>query len=343
MAITYNVAVVGTGYMARKHCDALTSHQDARLMTICSTEKSLRTGEEFKSRYGFAKCTTDYSSVLSDSNVDIVFVCSPDNSHTEQVSGALEAGKHVFCEKPLARTKEDFQRIRTQLESGDRILQVGMNCRFREQYAIPKQMVSSGELGSLRFLRGTYIVNTVASVRSGEKAWWLDYPAGVFPFLHGGGIHCLDLLRWIGGPVESVFARSAGFELGTELAADTFSISMRFAGGAIGELLVSASAFRPNDFSLELWLSGGSILGTKVFRRQHDAVSAAPEEITVEQKIMDVSLQFADMVRAIEARSQPLNSFAEAYANFKVLQAIHQSICSGQAVDVNDPVLVEEN
>jgi len=126
----YNVAVIGTGYMARKHCDALADHPNARLMTICSTEKSLGIGQEFKSRYRFSKCTTDYLSVLSDSNVDIVFVCSPDNCHTEQVSGALEAGKYVFCEKPLARTKEDFQRIRAQLESSDGILQVGMNCRL---------------------------------------------------------------------------------------------------------------------------------------------------------------------------------------------------------------------
>jgi len=108
-------------------------------------------------------------------------------------------------------------------------------------------------------------------------------------------------------------------------------------------LLVSASAFRPNDFSLELWLSGGSMLGTKVFRQQHDSVCGPAEDIRVEQQIMDLSLQFVDMVRAIEARSQPLNSFAEAYANFKVLQAIHQSIFSGQAVDVNNPVLIEEN
>jgi UDP-N-acetyl-2-amino-2-deoxyglucuronate dehydrogenase len=335
----YNVAVIGTGYMARKHCEVLAVHQNARLMTVCSTEKSHRAGEDFKSRYGFAKSTTDYSSVLSDSNVDIVFVCSPDKSHTEQVCGALEAGKHVLCEKPLARTPAEFQRIRKQIQSSDRVLQVGMNCRFREQYVIPRRMVSSGELGSLRFLRGTYIVNTVASVHGGEKAWWLDYPADVLPFLHGGGIHCLDLLRWIAGPVESIFARSTGFELGAELAADTFSISMRFSGGAIGEFLVSASAFRPNDFSLELWLSNGSVLGTKVFRREHDTVGGLMEEITIEQKILDISLQFADLVRAIEDGSQPLNSFAEAYENFKVLQAIHHSIRSGQAVEVSDPVL----
>ncbi len=339
----YNVAVIGTGYMARKHCDSLVHHQNARLITICSTERSLQAAEDFKSRYGFIYSTRDYSSILSDANVDIVFVCSPDNSHVEQVCRALEAGKHVFCEKPLARTEQDFQRIGRRLERSGRRLQVGMNCRFREQYAKAGQLAASGELGSLRFLRGTYIVNTVASVRQQEKAWWLDYPAGIFPFLHGSGIHCLDLLRWIGGEVESVFARSTAFELGAELGADTFSISMKFRSGAMGELLVAAGAFRPNDFSLELWLSRGSIVGTRVFRRQGELLSSEPEEITVEQKTIDVDLQFTDMVRAIESGSEPRNSFAEAYENFRVLQAIHESIYSGKAVIVNEPNKIEEN
>ena len=338
----YNVAVIGTGYMARKHCDALAGQEKVTLATICSTERSREQAEQLKARYGFLNWTTDYSSVLSDANVDIVFICSPDNNHTEQVCGALEAGKHVFCEKPLARTEEDFRKIENQLRKGAGVLQVGMNCRFREQYALPKQLVATGELGELRFLRGTYIVNVVDSVRRREKAWWMDHPDGVFPFLHGGGIHCLDLLRWIGGEVKSVFARATKFELGRELAADTFSVSLEFRNGAIGELLVAAGSFRPNDFSLEIWLSGGSILGTKVFRRQEPLSTLKPEEITVEQKVLDLALQFGDLTQAIEARSQPLNSFAEALQNFKVLAAIQQSINSEKSVKVDDAVRVEE-
>src|SRR5437870_5643246 len=153
----YNLAVIGTGYMSRKHCEALAVHPDGRLATICSTERSRDLAAEFKSRYGFAVATTDYSSVLADSNIDIVFICSPDNLHTEQVCAALKSGKHVFCEKPLARTEDDFGKIAKELEKSDRILQVGMNCRFREQYSRARDLVAADELGSLRFLRGTYI------------------------------------------------------------------------------------------------------------------------------------------------------------------------------------------
>ena len=330
----YNVAMIGTGYMARKHCDALASLQEVCLHTICSTERSQHVAREFRERYGFCRNTTDTRSILADTVVDIVFICTPDSTHPRYVMAALEAGKHVFCEKPLARAEADFREIRKRLDSSGLVLQVGMNNRFREQRSIPKRMVAAGELGELRFLRGTYIYNVVRSIRTGEKTWWLEYPPDILPFLHGGGIHCLDLLRWIGGEVKSVFARAAAFELTEVYRGDTFSISFEFANGALGELLVANSAFRPNDFTLELWLSRGSIVGRKVFRRDGDGLVPKEDEIIVEQKVIDLALQYEDMVRAIETQRPPLNSFEEAYANFGVLKAIEQSIQGKRLITV---------
>ena len=332
----YNIAMIGTGYMARKHCDVLASHPNASLEVIYSTERSKSVAEEFKELYGFKHSATDYTAVLSASKIDIIFICSPDYTHPEYVIPALQAGKHVFCEKPLGRTSEHFQMIREQLEASGKVLQVGMNCRFREQYSIPQKRIAAGEFGQLRFLRGTYIYNAVSAMRNREKAWALEYPDGVFPFMHGGGIHCLDLLQWIGGNVVSVFARATGFELAAELKRDTFSISLAFSNGALGELLVSASAFRPNDFNLEMWLEGGSIVATTVFHREGDAVAPVKEQIIVEQKIIDLGLQFQDMLQAIESGQEPLNSFNQAYANFKALAAVDRSISEGRLIEVTD-------
>ncbi|MDQ3744561.1 MAG: Gfo/Idh/MocA family oxidoreductase [Acidobacteriota bacterium] len=325
--------MVGTGYMARKHCDVLASREDARLRVVCSTERSSGVAAQFKEQYGFAHATTDYDAALSDAAVKLVFVCSPDGTHADYVVRALGAGKHVFCEKPLGRTAEEFRRVREGLDASGRVLQVGMNCRFREQYSIPKRMVEDGELGGLRFLRGTYIYNAVSSVRGRQKPWALEYPPGLYPFMHGGGIHCLDLLRWVGGEVKSVFARATGFELADDWGADTFLVSLEFEGGAMGELLASASAFRPNDFSLELWLGGGSIIGTNIFRRDGDGLASERGEIIVRQEVIDLGLQYADFVRAIESGGPPLNSFAEAYENFRVLRAVELSAREGKPVD----------
>jgi UDP-N-acetyl-2-amino-2-deoxyglucuronate dehydrogenase len=335
--VTYRVAVIGTGYMARKHCSVLAAREDVVLSTICSTARSRAAGEELRVHYGFQTSSTDYASVLRDEAIDLVVVCTPDQAHPEQVAGALAAGKHVLCEKALARTQEGFEQVRLALEESGRRLQVGMNCRFRGQFSGAQRLATDGRLGELRHLRGTYVVNAVDTVRRREKPWWLDRSAGDFGFLHGGGIHTLDLLRWIGGKIESVHARATGFELGEELGADTFSVSLGFTGGATGELLVSGSAQRPNEVALEIWLSEGSIVGTRVFRASRATDGLEEEELVVEQATSDLDLQFTDMIRAIEENSQPLNSFAEAYANFRVLDAIGRSVLSEQCVSVGTP------
>lgn len=337
--MSYGVAVIGTGYMARKHCDALAGRPEVRLIAVCSTQRSHGAATEVAAQHGFARATSDYASTLADPDVDVVFVCSPDSAHAEQVSAALEAGKHVFCEKPLARTEQEFEQIHEKLVHSDRVLQVGMNCRFRRQYARAQELAAAEELGGLRFIRGTYVVNVVGSVRAGEKPWWRDYPSGIFPFLHGGGIHMLDLLRWIGGEVTSVFARATSFELATEWGADTFSASLEFASGATGELLVSASAHRPNDISLELWFSEGSLLGTTIFRRADEDQALESCELDHEQTALDLHLQFDDLASAIQLDRRPLNSFDEAWANWRVTDAIERSIASGRQIPVSNQTM----
>ena len=319
--------------MARKQCDMLASQDNAELRAVCSTEQRSQTiAETFKTKYGVTYTTTQFATILADADVDVVFLCTPDQTHSDYIVAALQAGKHVFCEKPVGRTIEEFQLVRDQLEASDRVLQVGMNCRFREQYYIAQERIGSGEFGGVRFLRGTYIYHAVTAVRNGEKAWALDCPPGVFTFVHGGIIHCLDLMRWIGGEVASVFARATNFELAEQWKADTFSISLAFANGAIGELLASGAAFRPNDLSLEVWLERGSIIGTNIYHRDGDTLRATSETLTIEQKATDLALQFQDMVRAIELGKEPLNSFNEAYGNFKVLTAIEKSFTDRRVI-----------
>ena len=229
--------------------------------------------KQFIQKYGFLRNTTDFDSVLEDTTIDIVIICSPDFIHATQTVKSLRAGKHVLCEKPLARTEKDFAMIKKQLGKSHKTLQIGMNCRFREQYYKPKEIIDKGELGKLGFLKSTYIVNTVDSVKKKEKPWWSDYPPDIFPFLHGGGIHCIDLLRWNGGKVKKVFAKSISFELKKELKSDTFSILLEFDNGVLADCCISASAFRPNSFEFDYWLSDGSIINTtKVFGKKNNQI-----------------------------------------------------------------------
>ena len=321
--------------MAKKHCDAMSDSSKIVLDTIVSTEKSTTDAEEFKRKFGFRKTSTDIDSVIQDHNIDIVIICTPDSTHANLVTKFLRGGKHVLCEKPLARTKDDFNIIKKELEKSRKVLQVGMNCRFREQYYKPKEIIAKGELGKLRFLKSTYVANAVESVKKQEKPWWLEYPSDIFPFLHGGGIHCIDLVRWNGGKVKKVFATSTSLEL-KELKSDTFSISLEFESGVLADCCISASAFRPNSFEFDYWLADGSIINnTKVFGKKNNRANLL-YEIKIEQKIIDLRLQFENMLESIEGNKSPLNSFEEAYDNFIVISAIEKSLREGTVISISE-------
>lgn len=330
---TFGVSIIGTGYMAQKHAAAL-KELGMRLEDVCSSPKSLAKAQAMQSTYGFKRATDALETLLANSQTDMVLICTPDVTHSAMTVAALKAGKHVLCEKPLARTEAEFKAIASALKESDRTLQVGMNCRFREQYAIPKQKTDATELGDLRFLRGTYIANHVESTLSGQKAWMKDFPQGTHPFLHGGAIHCLDLLHWIGGPITSVFARARADELKAAWVKDTFSISLQFKNGALGELLSSATAFMPPDFHLDLWFSQGSILGKTLYRRKGNQIDLTAQDIVITQKKLDLVLEWEDLIAAIQSKRDPLNSFTQAYENFKILSAIEHSLQKGQPVSL---------
>jgi predicted dehydrogenase len=326
-----SVGLAGTGYMATKHSEVLSRHQETALTRICSTERSAGVAHELAERYGYADVTSDFEALLAD-DVALVYVCSPDGTHAEYTSKALRAGKHVFCEKPLGRTADELASVRIALEESGTTLQVGMNCRYRARYRALKD--AAGGLGELRYLRGIYLQNVVDTVRSNEKPWWVTDSAGPLTFLHGGGLHALDLMRWIGGDVASVLARAAALELEDEWGLDTFSVSLGFQSEAVGELLVSAAAPRPNDFRLEAWLTEGSVLDTTVHRDGGDG-----EPLPAEQGRPDLELQLEDLVEAIRGGSEPSSSYAHADANFRVIDAIGRSIETGEAAQVmSNPV-----
>lgn len=331
--MTYGVAFLGTGYMAGKHAAALREDPRARLVAAAGSSPDSPRAREFVHTHGFERVGTGIDELLADDDVEVVFVCSPDATHADYVDASLSAGKHVLCEKPLALTDDDFARIQRRVADTGKVLQVGMNCRFRSQYVNVKQR-ADGEFGALRFLRGTYVINSIEPLKTRQKPWQLEFPDGYLPFLYGGGLHCLDLMRWIGGPISSAFARGRGFELADEWELDTFSASLQFENGAIGEFTASASAFRPPDFGLEAWLERGSIVAGRGYRRAGDGVDPSFEELAVAQPRIDVALQFDDMLEAIETGRAPLNSAAEAHDNFRVLAAIDRSLRQGGPVAV---------
>ena len=108
---TFNIAIIGTGYIGGEHIKAIAAHTTAQLHTICSTPRSENIARDLMETYKAGKVTTDYTQVLQDPDVDLLYLCTPNSQHCSQAVAALEAGKHIFVEKPLAVTVSECQQI----------------------------------------------------------------------------------------------------------------------------------------------------------------------------------------------------------------------------------------
>jgi predicted dehydrogenase len=316
----YKICVMGSGYMAGKHCMVLQNHPQVELFGLIGSHSG-NTLNNFIQRYEFKNIFTKISDALES---DIFIICSPNSFHAEQVCEILNEGKHVLCEKPLAYTESEMNTIASVLKKSKGILQVGMNCRFRMQYSGIKKILDAGSLGDIKFIKGTYIFNLISAIKNREKAWWLDYPDGSFNYLHTGAIHSLDLMRWFGGNIVSVSSIGNAFELNEEWGKDTFAVNILFESGTIGNFICSASALTLPDFSFEIWGTKGYIKGSDIFINSGKGLEQSP--INTEQKKPDLELQFEDLLHCINTGNKTMNSFEEAVGNFNLIKAVEQSV-----------------
>lgn len=194
----FKVGLIGTGFMGRYHAS---SWAKTPAVLAAVTSKDPESDRMLCEQYGAQRYDTVEELIDA---VDVVDVCTPTHRHYEMVLQAARAGKHIVCEKPLARTAEHAdEMVRVCREAGVKLL-VAQVVRFFPEYASAKQVVDSGELGRLGTVR-------LKRVSSGPKLtgdnWFAD-------FEKSGGmvldlmIHDFDYARWVAGEVESVYAKT---------------------------------------------------------------------------------------------------------------------------------------
>jgi predicted dehydrogenase len=149
------VAVLGTGFVGRQHLEAL-SRLGATTQVCALATADIEQGKRLGSEFGIDKIVSSYSFLLDDRSLDAVHVCTPNSLHFSMVQDALLAGKHVLCEKPLATSAEEAQKL-TELawEKGLRNC-TGYNLRFYPLVQQMRSMCQEGDLGEILVVQGTY-------------------------------------------------------------------------------------------------------------------------------------------------------------------------------------------
>ncbi|MBN1900357.1 Gfo/Idh/MocA family oxidoreductase [Candidatus Sumerlaeota bacterium] len=198
-----NAAIFGAGLMGGVHAASLASIPDVKLKWIVDQNKTR--GKELASTYG-ARWTSDADAAIRDSETEIVIHALPTPTRAPFLKRYLREGKHIFCEKPLARNQSEAKEILQCIKGYDHVFMVGHVVRFFWEYVQARQMVLKGDIGKPGIVRVSRCGGAPAS-RDKKDNWYLDFArsGGVILDL---AIHDLDWLLWTFGPAQRAYAQT---------------------------------------------------------------------------------------------------------------------------------------
>lgn len=246
-----NIAVIGTGRIGSVHTRNLVhSIHEANVVAVCDIR--LEVAQAVASELGIERVVKDYHELLGDKDIEAVLIATNTDTHAFIVKDAANAGKHIFCEKPLALDLADVDGVMVTIEKTKVKLQIGFNRRFDKSFQRVREIVASGEIGHPCILR---ITNRDPEPPSLEYA---KTSGGMFLDM---SIHDFDMARFQLGEIEEVYA------IGNVLVApylkeigdiDTDIITLRFENGAIGSIDNSRQCVYGYDQQLEVFCSNGT-------------------------------------------------------------------------------------
>ncbi len=270
------VGMLGYAFMGKAHTNAYKTlpymiyppPAIPRLLGIAGrNEEAVR---EAASRYGYERYYTDWREMLKDDRIQLVDNGVPNVAHPESSIAAAQAGKHILCEKPLARTaKEAAPMVEAATKAGIKAM-VGFNYRFVPAIRQAKMLIESGALGEIYHFRGVYLQEWITDPKF-PMSWRLDKSVAGSGALGDLGAHTIDLARFLVGEPRRLSAMTRTFikerpladgsGTGTVTVDDAFAATLEFENGALGTL--EASRFCPgrkNHQVIEINGAKGSIV-----------------------------------------------------------------------------------
>jgi myo-inositol 2-dehydrogenase / D-chiro-inositol 1-dehydrogenase len=251
MAQKTKIAVIGTGRMGSVHVRNIArSIPQADLVALCDIR--LEVAQALGDELGIARVVKDYHELLADPEIEAVLIATSTPAHAAIMIDAAMAGKHIFCEKPLALELDKIDEALLAVGKAGVKLQVGFNRRFDKSFQHVHEIVTSGEIGRPCILRITSRDPDLASME------YMRVSGGIFLDMT---IHDFDMARFQVGEIEEVYANGdvliepALKELGD---IDTSVISLKFTNGAVGAIDNSRRAVYGYDQRLEVFCSNGT-------------------------------------------------------------------------------------
>jgi predicted dehydrogenase len=339
---TYNVGVIGYGWVAGAHIAAINATGKAKVTSIYSS-RPLKESEVSAKHGGAIRTFTNFEQFLSDESLDVVSVCSYPQDHAKQAIAAARAGKHLIIEKPLALSWGDCLDIQQAVKAAGVKTCICLECRYSSQFLATKAVIDRGLLGRIHYGEVDYFHGI--GPWYGQFRWNTRKDAGGSSLL-SAGCHAMDaLLLCMGNDVESVSSiatRSANKDF-AKYEYPTSSVTiLKFRDGRIGKVASVIDCLQPYYFHVHLVGSEGSLLDNKFHSTQLGGLNKA-QWSELSMKMLDsgdvsdhpYQTQFQAFFDALEAgKEMPLTSLNDAIRSHEIIFAADRSAETGAPVKI---------
>ncbi len=343
-AAAIRVGLVGCGAISTQHLEAISALPELSLAGVvsASADRARTVGE----RWG-VPWTTHLEDLLGRDDVDAITIATPSGLHAAQALAALRSGRHVIVEKPIALSVDDADAVVAAGRERDLVVATISQRRFEPAVRALHAAIEAGELGTISLIIAEGLYHRPQSYY--DSAPWRGTQALDGGVLMNQAIHVIDLLRWMGGPVASVAGHVA--TLGHRMEAeDTASVSLRFAGGTLGEIVATTCANPELPVELRVYGDRGHVrlAGEAVVEWDVPGVTA-PEPVAAEaEAVADLPgvgatqtwgtnaigylRQYADFVEAVRTGRQPAVTGEDGRNAVEIITAAYEADRAGRAV-----------
>lgn len=355
------IGLIGAGLIGRTHSLMLRLIADRTEggLTIHSIyDVAHAAAEKLTEKWPGAKAATSVREILDDAAIDAIFICTPTSSHREICVAAAQAGKDIFCEKPLAMSAPEAAEMHAEIETAGVISQVGLVMRFMAVYTVMRALATDPSAGKI--LAVAMRDDQDFPIRGAHPSGWRNDPS-----LTAGGtliehsVHDVDLFTWMFGPIAKIYCTTRNVN-GAPGVEDVGFTQFEFAAGFHGQLasIWHRVAQRPSNRRLEIFCENLVIatdddIGKSIYLQRGDGapepmekaeVMALFEEIILKQRpylspLRDIlrlpyALQDAAFIAALRGETKPDPPFGAGVAAQRLVEVAYESARLGIPIDV---------
>ncbi|MCA1038581.1 Gfo/Idh/MocA family oxidoreductase [Bacillus infantis] len=341
-------AVIGCGSIAQyRHLPEYAANPFVEIAAVC--DSNLERAEETAAKYG-ARAFTNYKEAIEMEGIDLVSVCLPNFLHAEVTIAALNGGRHVLCEKPMAASREEAEAMNEAAKANGKKLMIAHNQRFTAAHQKAKEIIESGKLGRIFSFRTTFgHAGPEGWSADGADSWFFNKREAFIGAMGDLGVHKADLLRYLLGEFTEVGALIATNAKENTEVDDNAVCVLRSESGAVGTLAASWSYMGGSDNSTVIYGEKGTIhleadpeySLIEVYRDGSSVQHKLDKIQTNEEGGQTTSHVINHFVESVVEDKEPLISGEEGLKSLEIILAAIESQKTKQIVPLKKGVLAE--